>query len=120
MCFQKSKETEDLIRLDSTSDEIIDDFDPLKSNNSSSQVPLSISNPLYTYENHKISENGIVPKPPPRPTSSRNDQDLLQEYGIDFNNFGSFQNRQAHVFDPFGTTPTSNKVSSQSQWTKFD
>lgn len=93
----------------------MDDFDPLKSNNNS-QVPLSISNPLYTYENHKISQNGIVPKPPPRPTSSRNDQDLLQEYGIDFNNFG----REEPIFDPFGTATTSSKVSSQSQWTKFD
>jgi hypothetical protein len=105
---------EDLIRLDSASD--IDDFDPLKSHSysSSAPAPLSLSNPLYTYENHNPKQNGSVPS-----TTNRNDQDLLHEYGLDFNSFSSVQNPQ--MFDPFASTSaTSNKVNSQSQWTRFD
>ncbi|XP_063910871.1 DENN domain-containing protein 1B isoform X2 [Zophobas morio] len=108
---RKPEDMEDLIRLDSASD--IDDFDPLKSNSysSSAPAPLSLSNPLYTYENHNTKQNGSVP--------SRNDQDLLQEYGLDFKSFSSVQNQQ--IFDPFASTSaTSNKVNSQSQWTRFD
>ncbi|XP_044258564.1 DENN domain-containing protein 1A-like isoform X3 [Tribolium madens] len=103
------EDMEDLIRLDSTSD--TDDFDPLKSNsyNSGAPAPLSLSNPLYTYENHSTKQNGSV--------QNRNDQDLLQEYGLDFS-FSSVQNQQ--IFDPFASTSASNKVNSQSQWTRFD
>jgi hypothetical protein len=108
------EDMEDLIRLDSASD--IDDFDPLKSHSysSSAPAPLSLSNPLYTYENHNPKQNGSVPS-----TTNRNDQDLLHEYGLDFNSFSSVQNPQ--MFDPFASTSaTSNKVNSQSQWTRFD
>ncbi|RZC38987.1 DENN domain-containing protein 1A [Asbolus verrucosus] len=111
---RKPEDMEDLIRLDSASD--IDDFDPLKSNSYSSSAPLSLSNPLYTYENHTTKQNGSVPKVSPLATN-RNDQDLLHEYGLDFNSFSSVQNQ----FDPFASTSTtSNKVNSQSQWTRFD
>ncbi|XP_008195559.1 DENN domain-containing protein 1A isoform X3 [Tribolium castaneum] len=101
------EDMEDLIRLDSTSD--TDDFDPLKTNSYSSSAPLSLSNPLYTYENHTTKQNGSV--------QNRNDQDLLQEYGLDFS-FTSAPNQQ--IFDPFAGTSASNKVNSQSQWTRFD
>lgn len=114
--FIQNDDSEDLIRLDSTSD--IDDFDPLKSG-SSNQVPLTISNPLYTYENHKIANN-IVPI---RPNSavynkecSRNDQLLLQEYGLDFS-FSNNNKGTSSAFQPFNGT---SKVNSQSQWTKFE
>ncbi|EFA12610.1 DENN domain-containing protein 1B isoform X1 [Tribolium castaneum] len=104
---RKPEDMEDLIRLDSTSD--TDDFDPLKTNSYSSSAPLSLSNPLYTYENHTTKQNGSV--------QNRNDQDLLQEYGLDFS-FTSAPNQQ--IFDPFAGTSASNKVNSQSQWTRFD
>lgn len=105
--FQKD-DTEDLIRLDSSSD--IDDFDPLKSNGA---LPLTISNPLYTYENHEVGQSRM---PASRPaTSSRNDQALLQEYGLDFKEFTS----QTSDFDFFGNG-NAGKISSKSQWTKFD
>ncbi|KAL3276227.1 hypothetical protein HHI36_020943 [Cryptolaemus montrouzieri] len=96
------EEEEDLIRLDSTSDDL-DDFDPLKTPNSSflhrntCNLPISISNPLYAYENHR--SNGNV-------ATSRHDQDLLQEYGIDFNSFSN--------------AASSSKVGAQRQWTTFD
>lgn len=137
--------TEDLIRLDSTSD--IDDFDPLKSDTgirtnassylemknldfsppSDTHIPLTLSNPLYSYyEPQGLKQNGnVVPSTNAQHTNisrenSRNDHDLLQEYGIDFNNFNSsFISGQSASFDPFQTSSTS-KVSSQSQWTKFD
>lgn len=104
------EDMEDLIRLDSTSD--IDDFDPLKTNSydSNAPAPLSLANPLYTYENHKT--NGSL-------SNSRNDQDLLQEYGLDFKSFPSVQSHQQH-FDPFASTSGGQKVSSPRQWTRFD
>lgn len=116
---RKNDDSEDLIRLDSTSD--IDDFDPLKSGSSSQEVPLTISNPLYTYENHKIANN-IVPI---RSNSalynkecSRNDQLLLEEYGLDFNfSNNNNNNGTSSNFQPFNGT---SKVNSQSQWTKFE
>lgn len=106
--MQQDEETEDLIRLDSTSSDL-DDFDPLKSKSSNDQLPLSISNPLYTYEEHKLPQNNS--------SLNRNDQDLLKEYGLNFN-FTNLQNQQH--FDPFPTTTVTNKVNSQSQWTKFE
>ncbi|KAJ8937763.1 hypothetical protein NQ318_006626 [Aromia moschata] len=118
---KRNEHSEDLIRLDSTSD--IDDFDPLKSkssrssSNASNQAPLSLSNPLYTYENHSVKQNGGQSTGSQQQRSNRecnrNDQDLLQEYGLDFN-FSSRQNQPN--FDPFNI----NKVNSQGQWTKFE
>ncbi|XP_066256358.1 DENN domain-containing protein 1B-like isoform X1 [Euwallacea similis] len=119
--------SEDLIRLDSTSD--LDDFDPLKSQSSTSSYstpsdnpavpPLSVLNPLYSssYENHQIVSNGVG-----RTTSfSRQDQDLLQDYGLNFN-FTSARNSESSrgetSFDPFTVQP--NQCSPQKQWTKFD
>ncbi|XP_074038123.1 DENN domain-containing protein 1B isoform X1 [Leptinotarsa decemlineata] len=112
-----NEDTEDLIKLDSTSD--IDDFDPLKSTPSlqsnSSKLPLSISNPVYSYENHSLKQNGSNSHSQQRTKieCSRNDQDLLQEYGLDFS-FSTIPNQSN--FDPFQT----NKVNLQSQWTKFE
>lgn len=60
---------------------------------------------------------------PAKLSKNRNDQDqdLLQEYGIDFNKFSNVQNNQH--FDPFastsGATPNA-AVNSQRQWTRFD
>ncbi|XP_049819188.1 DENN domain-containing protein 1B-like isoform X2 [Aethina tumida] len=101
--------TEDLIRLDSSSD--IDIFDPLKSPTNSNEAPMSMSNPVYAYQNQL--RNGTAT--PNRPSSargepSRNDQDLLQEYGLHFNSFQSCDSFSGSV----------NKVNSQSQWTKFE
>ncbi|XP_050312405.1 DENN domain-containing protein 1A-like isoform X2 [Anthonomus grandis grandis] len=101
------EETEDLIRLDSND---LDDFDPLKSSSTSSystpthhhhQGPLSISNPLYnsSYENHDLRANGL--------SLSRQDRDLLQDYGLNFELTG-------------GSGATVNRVNAQGQWTKFD
>ncbi|XP_060519559.1 DENN domain-containing protein 1A-like isoform X2 [Cylas formicarius] len=106
-------DSEDLIRLDSASD--LDDFDPLKSSSSTSsystpthgQPPLSVSNPLYnsSYEDHALPTAVAGLRSDCRPFN-RNDQDLLQEYGLDFN----FSDMQAG----------SKKVNTQSQWTKFE
>lgn len=121
---KQNQETEDLIRLDSTSD--IDDFDPLvtKSTSHKSKLPLTISNPLYTYENNSIKQNGGISNSSFKQQQqqnlqvtnreTQNDQDLLQEYGLNFN-FSSIQNQ--NNFDAFGT---SSKVNVKSQWTKFD
>ncbi|CAH1998632.1 unnamed protein product [Acanthoscelides obtectus] len=116
---KQNEDTEDLIRLDSTSSDI-DDFDPLKSksspdstssSNSTGHVPLSITNPLYTYENHSVKQNGGTSST----AFQRNDQDLLHEYGLDFG-FSNTNNQSA--FDMF--TGSTTKVNSQGQWTKFD
>ncbi|XP_045464252.1 DENN domain-containing protein 1B isoform X2 [Harmonia axyridis] len=119
---KQNEETEDLIRLDSTSDDM-DDFDPLRSpqqtanssflHRNTCNVPLSISNPLYAYENHSVlRKNGNVPNV----TTSSRDHDLLQEYGIDFNSFSSIQNK----ISEFETEAGSSKVNSKSGWTTFD
>lgn len=128
LLFQQNTHTEDLIRLDSVSD--IDDFDPLKSpskQNSLDAAPLSLSNPLYTYENHTPRQNGsissailsqnvnLLAQNSKNVGYSRHDQDLLHEYGLDFG-FSSNQTANQNSFDEFGST----KVSSQGQWTKFD
>ncbi|XP_050501075.1 DENN domain-containing protein 1B isoform X2 [Diabrotica virgifera virgifera] len=121
---RKNQETEDLIRLDSTSD--IDDFDPLASKSTptlsgnKNKLPLTISNPLYTYENSSIKQNGGVSNSSFQqqqqvPRETQNDQDLLQEYGLNFNFSNNVQNQ--NNFDPFGN---SSKVNVKSQWTKFD
>ncbi|XP_030765881.1 DENN domain-containing protein 1A isoform X2 [Sitophilus oryzae] len=119
---KQADDTEDLIRLDSASD--LDDFDPLKTSSSTSSYstpthsqapPLSVSNPLYnsSYENHTIRANdGLTPT-----TFDRHDQDLLQEYGLDFNFSGMQSNKPTSSFDPFSPT---NKVKTQGQWTKFE
>ncbi|XP_017772808.1 PREDICTED: DENN domain-containing protein 1A-like isoform X3 [Nicrophorus vespilloides] len=116
----KSDESQDLIRLDSSSD--IYEFDPLKSNSSLSSssylnssdllsksledghAPLSVSNPLYNYENHNIKQNGT---PTERPKYNSKDKDLLEEYGIDFNMFDSFGN-------------TTQKANPQGEWATFE
>lgn len=117
---KKNEETEDLITLDSCSD--IDDFDPLKSKSANSSflyqtdsynIPLSVSNPLYTYENRNVkSDNANTDFV----KDSAYDRDLLQEYGIDFN---SFSNQKLH-FEQFKALPGSSKVNTQNNWTKFD
>ncbi|XP_017777504.1 PREDICTED: DENN domain-containing protein 1A-like isoform X2 [Nicrophorus vespilloides] len=117
---KKSDESQDLIRLDSSSD--IYEFDPLKSNSSLSSssylnssdllsksledghAPLSVSNPLYNYENHNIKQNGT---PTERPKYNSKDKDLLEEYGIDFNMFDSFGN-------------TTQKANPQGEWATFE
>ncbi|CAG9864679.1 unnamed protein product [Phyllotreta striolata] len=103
------QESEDLIRLDSSSD--IDDFDPLKSKSGERKVPLTISNPLYTYENGGISNQSVQQQQ----QQQRNDQDLLQEYGLTFNFSANLQNRSG--FEAFGSH---GKVNAKSQWTKFE
>ncbi|CAG9763376.1 unnamed protein product [Ceutorhynchus assimilis] len=114
---KQNDETEDLIRLDSTSD--LDDFDPLKTPSSNSsystpthEPPLSISNPLYnsSYENHEIRSNGVN-------SFSRQDQDLLQDYGLHFNFGTAPQGSDQSKFESFSS---SNRVNVQGQWTKFD
>uniref|UniRef100_A0A1Y1LER2 UDENN domain-containing protein n=3 Tax=Photinus pyralis TaxID=7054 RepID=A0A1Y1LER2_PHOPY len=119
----KDNVVEDLIRLDSTSD--TDDFDPLKSSNGKSSylknsldfsadnhIPLCLSNPLYNYhEPRSIQQNGSTTLS----KENRNDQDLLQEYGLDFNHFNANFN-----FDTFQPANNTAKVSSQSQWTTFE
>lgn len=108
---RKPDTSEDLIRLDSASD--LDDFDPLKSHSSTSSystpsdnqsTPMSVLNPLYSssYENHHIMANGAQAA-----RFSRQDQDLLKDYGLNFN------------FDPFAAQ-SSSQSNAQRQWTKFD
>lgn len=132
LMFQQNNQTEDLIRLDSVSD--LDDFDPLKSpskQTSTNSAPLSLSNPLYTYENQlprqnggisMISQNTIQQSQNLLEQNTKNigynthDQDLLHEYGLDFGFSSNRQISNQNSFDEFGTT----KVNSQGQWTKFD
>lgn len=133
--MKQNAQSEDLIRLDSVSD--LDDFDPLKSPTkqySHNSAPLSLSNPLYTYENHVPRQNGsILPTNFPQNTNmpsqnanllaqnakhygySSHDQDLLHEYGLDFG-FSAGRVNNQNSFDEFGT----NKVNAQGQWTKFE
>lgn len=106
----------DLIRLDSTPD--LQDFDPLSSKSSNNNLThiqnvnsTSLSNPTYTmYSPPKLNgtlnqinssettgikysqsasniPNGIG-SPNKQLDNMKNDQDLLQEYGLDFSNFG--------------------------------
>ncbi|CAG9824217.1 unnamed protein product [Phaedon cochleariae] len=109
---KKNEESEDLIRLDSTSD--MDDFDPLKSSSStttpghSDHLPLSITNPLYSYENHTPKREWTSKE------CSRKDRDLLEEYGLDFS-FTSVPNQNG--LEPFSAAA---KVNLQGQWTKFE
>ncbi|KAI4470684.1 denn domain-containing [Holotrichia oblita] len=129
---KKDEETEDLIRLDSSSSDI-DDFDPLKSNSANSlsnntflqnfhlpsshnQVPMSVTNPLYNYENHLTSPNGTLPSGAITPRNpDRETVELLQEYGLDFQSFSRSK------FDPFvSNRDNAGKVTSQNQWTKFE
>lgn len=122
---KKRGDTEDLIRLNSSSD--LEEFDPLKSSSdelstslpnsrfyidrspsTEQPAPLSICNPLYNYENHHVSQsngNGRGTN-----TYSAHEQDLLKEYGIDLNKFN---------FQGFSGNSGGGKVSSQNQWTKF-
>lgn len=65
---------------------------------------MSISNPLYNYENCNIR------KSPHTNYNSRETRDLLQEYGLNFDNFANISTNNS--------TPT--KVNRQDQWTKFD
>ncbi|KAK9877893.1 hypothetical protein WA026_020119 [Henosepilachna vigintioctopunctata] len=117
---KKNDEAEDLIRLDSTSDEM-DDFDPLKSPQQSPntsflhrhtyKIPPSISNPLYSY-NSPLKTNGNIQCS----TTSREDQNLLREYGLDLRSFSNVQN----TIMGFDTSASSSSVNSQSHWTTFD
>ena len=118
--LQKNEDTEDLIRLDSSSSDM-DDFDPLKSSSvqlrkdmSERQNPLSVVNPLYNYSNYNAQSNGSTLAASARSSSDRETVDLLQEYGLDFSSFLSTN------FDPFDNSTNSTKVSSQKQWTKFE
>ncbi|KAL1518245.1 hypothetical protein ABEB36_001894 [Hypothenemus hampei] len=105
------KDEINLIRLDSTSD--LDDFDPLKSSSSTTTTsnstpgdgqmpPMSVLNPLYSssYENHQVRRNFT--------SFTRQDQDLLQDYGLTFN------------FGENVATNTTTANYSKSNWTKFD
>lgn len=115
LCFflQQNDDTEDLIQLDSASD--LDEFDPIKSlpssQKSNNQIPLTITNPLYTYENHNVRQTSSNSNY--NETCNRHDQDLLQEYGLDFS-FSTIQNQSN--LDTFNVS----KVNSQGQWTKFE
>lgn len=129
--IQKDEDTEDLIRLDSSSSDM-DDFDPLKSNSTSSlptnafrqnfhllssnnQMPMSVTNPLYNYENHLTSPNGTVSGGTMARNSDRETVELLHEYGLDFQSFSSSK------FDPcVSNRDNSGKITSQNQWTKFE
>lgn len=129
--LQKNEEAEDLIRLDSSSSDI-DDFDPLKSRTTASlpsntflqnfhlpsshnQVPMSVTNPLYNYENHLTSPNGTIAGTTTARNPDKETVELLHEYGLDFQSFSSSK------YDPFVSNKDSaGKVSSQNQWTKFE
>lgn len=92
--------------MDSSSD--IDEFDPLKSSNYSSpydeeNVPMSITNPLYNYENCNIRNNAQINY------NNRETRDLLQEYGLNFDNFNNFN-----------ANSTPSKVNRQNKWTTFE
>ncbi|XP_071054303.1 DENN domain-containing protein 1A isoform X2 [Onthophagus taurus] len=138
----KQDDTEDLIRLDSSSSDI-DDFDPLKSSLSTSmpntsstfnfqfdlndrnahdynnRVPISVTNPLYNYENHHVAPptNGSSSSTPfLMRTSDRETVDLLQEYGLDFSKFSGSK------YDGVGTNGDGSvsKVNTKKEWTKFE
>lgn len=108
-------DTQDLIRLDSSSD--MDEFDPLKSNSSTSLsnssviahdgiAPLSMSNPLYDYDSPSLRQNGVSSSSA-RSTYDSEDRVLLAKYGLD-------------KFAEFGSFDSNTSVKTQSQWAKFD
>lgn len=106
-------ETKDLIRLDSTSS--IDDFDPLKNpiNNNDLTAAVGLSNPLYQY---------FIPLSKTH-TESKNNNDLLNEYGLNFDSLSmsskpgpSMSPNQPPVPPVLPPKPTNFK----SNWTQFE
>ncbi|XP_046412228.1 DENN domain-containing protein 1A isoform X2 [Neodiprion fabricii] len=119
-------EPHDLIRLDSTNSD--DEFDPLLSksvkSNSAKQMTQSLhlpqmgeglTNPLYPY---------FLPQ-----HKAREDLDLLQEYGLDFNKFNLANSPSSamttscnHTIQESSTTASLNTttVKTQNNWTKFE
>lgn len=104
-------ETKDLIRLDSTSS--IDDFDPLKNPVNNSLTPgVGLSNPLYQY---------FVPLSKTQ-TESKNNNDLLNEYGLNFDSL-SMSSKPGPSVQPSQTSvpPLPPKpIHFKSNWTKFE
>ncbi|XP_046735286.1 DENN domain-containing protein 1A isoform X3 [Diprion similis] len=119
-------EPHDLIRLDSTNSD--DEFDPLLSksvkSNSAKQMTQSLhlpqmgeglTNPLYPY---------FLPQ-----HKAREDLDLLQEYGLDFNKFNLANGASSamttscnHTLQETSTAASFNTstVKTQNNWTKFE
>lgn len=108
MSSQVSEETEDLINLDEDLD--VDEFDPLKSANRSNQSGdtnfkrnvLSSLNGNLNSNSASTSFNG----PQNQKDICQSDQDLLQDYGIDFNKFSTFNSER--------------KNSGQNEWITFE
>lgn len=108
--------------MDSKPEPELEDFDPLLSkernkNISSPEEPVftkGLTNPVYSYfgpggslvnGNTKTFEN------------SRNDQALLQEYGLDFNNFSIKMNMPNTATTSTNCDPFTIK---KQEWTTFD
>lgn len=120
--LQQEDKSDDLIKLDSKP-LTLEDFDPLLSKDRTpkeEQMPVftrGLTNPVYSF--FGPSGTSLVNGNTKTNTydSSRNDQDLLQEYGLDFNNFSinmsSSNATTSNTCEPFS-------VKKQSQWTTFE
>lgn len=105
-------ETKDLIQLNSTSS--IDDFDPLKSpvNNNGLTPGVGLSNPLYQY---------FVPLNKAQ-TETKNNNDLLSEYGLNFDSLNLSDQPGPSLSPNQPTVPPlpPKNANFKSNWTKFE
>ncbi|XP_050544102.1 DENN domain-containing protein 1B-like [Daktulosphaira vitifoliae] len=104
-------ETKDLIQLDSTSSNSIDDFDPLKSTTNDVVVPVvGLSNPLYQYF-EPISKKS---------SETKKTNDLLNEYGLNFDTLSLSSEPGPSITNHTSITLPPKPANFKSNWTRFE
>ncbi|XP_020708172.2 DENN domain-containing protein 1A isoform X3 [Athalia rosae] len=119
-------EHHDLIRLDSTNGD--DDFDPLLSKSTRTESPKQMTQSLHLPQMGEGLTNPLYPYFVPQ-HKTREDFDLLQEYGLDFNKFNLANGASSTKNKPFDLTArettaalsnNSATVKTPNNWTKFE
>ncbi|XP_012257258.2 DENN domain-containing protein 1B isoform X2 [Athalia rosae] len=122
----KKPEHHDLIRLDSTNGD--DDFDPLLSKSTRTESPKQMTQSLHLPQMGEGLTNPLYPYFVPQ-HKTREDFDLLQEYGLDFNKFNLANGASSTKNKPFDLTArettaalsnNSATVKTPNNWTKFE